>query len=183
MQIPKFLTIHVLEQNSFALQLRNCTQRFPMNQGCVLSISWVKRQRSRSRDRDTGRSGGGILMYISEHVSYKRRRDIEISGVETIWLELLVKNSKSIYVCSVYRPPSAPTSWANCLADEIRKASRCEDSEIILLGDINIDYTKDIPSFWKIALEEFNLSQMIMTPTRVTATSSSLIQIQILYCN
>ena len=66
----------------------------------VLSIDGFNFER---RDRDGG-SGGGILVYVSNQISYKRRTDLEIGGPETIWLEIMYPNTKSILVCSAYRP-------------------------------------------------------------------------------
>ena len=127
------------------------------------------------RDRDDGRSGGGILMYISNQLSYKRRRDLEEGSIESIWIELLVPGSKSILLCSAYHPPSAPTRWVDSLTKEVRKASLCVDTEVILAGDFNIDYVTQPPQFWINALEEFHMSQIITAPTRVTVKSATLI--------
>ena len=139
----------------------------------VLSIDGFNFER---RDRNNGKSGGGILVYISNNVSYKRRLDIENDNeIETIWLEIVNPNSKPILICSAYRPPSAPTSWVDALANEIRMATHCVDTEILLLGDFNINYAIEPPQFWVNALEEFNLSQVITTPTRVTDKSVTLI--------
>ena len=127
------------------------------------------------RDRDDGRSGGGILMYISNQLSYKRRRDLEEGSIESIWIELFVPGSKSILLCSAYRPPSSPTSWVDGLANEVRKASLCDDTEVILAGDFNLDYVTRPPQFWINAIEEFHMSQIITTPTRVTVKSATLL--------
>ena len=139
----------------------------------VLSIDGFNFER---RDRDGG-SGGGILVYVSNQISYKRRTDLEIGGPETIWLEIMYPNTKSILVCSGYRPPppSAHNSWVDGLVNEIRKATSCVDTEVLLFGDFNINYAIEPPQFWINALEEFDMAQMITTPTRVTAKSSTLI--------
>ena len=49
------------------------------------------------RDRDVG-SGGGILMYISSHIQYRHRHDLEKSDIETIRIEVLIPNSKSVAI-------------------------------------------------------------------------------------
>ena len=121
-----------------------------------------------------GKSGGGILVYISQLLNYKRREDIESGEIETIWLELLIPNSKSLLYCSGYRPPSAKTSWVENLAGEIDKASY-GDNEIIISGDFNTDLMKIPPQFWSNALQEFNLTQVISSPTRVTDNSTTMI--------
>ena len=47
--------------------------------------------------------GSGILIYMSNHLNFKRRADFETSEVESI----NIKHNKPIYVCSIYTPPSA----------------------------------------------------------------------------
>ncbi|KAK3084222.1 hypothetical protein FSP39_010249 [Pinctada imbricata] len=125
------------------------------------------------RDR-VGKAGGGIVVYLSDLLNYKRRKDLESSDIETIWLEILIPNSKSFLYCSVYRPPSANTSWVDLFATEIEKAT-CGNEEIIISGDFNIDLLKDPPRYWSQALEVFNLTQVISSPTRVNGNSSTLI--------
>ena len=45
-------------------------------------------------DRRIG-AGGGLLIYVPSHLPVKRRSDLEIEGVETIWL----LNSPAIKLC------------------------------------------------------------------------------------
>ncbi|XP_062601257.1 angiopoietin-2-like, partial [Saccostrea cucullata] len=116
----------------------------------------------------TLKAGGGILIYIASDITYKRRTDFEISNIETIWLEINLKNSKPIFHCSAYRSPSAPSCWAEDLAREVNRASCCDDTDIILSGDFIIDLMKDHPQYWTSALEKFGLSQIVTVPTRIT---------------
>ena len=125
------------------------------------------------RDR-VGKAGGGIIVYLSETINYKRRQDLESCDIETIWLEILIPNSKSFLYCSAYRPPSANTSWVDLFTLEIDKAT-CGNTEAIISGDFNIDLTKEPPRYWSQALEVLNLTQVISSPTRVTENSSTLI--------
>ena len=53
-------------------------------------------------------------------------------------------------------------------------AVRLESKEIILLGDFNMDLLQPYES-WLQTLENYRLYQLISTPTRVTATSKTLI--------
>ena len=122
-----------------------------------------------------GKSGGGILVYISKSVQYKRRHDLESDQLEMIFLEILVPNSKSLFLCSAYRPPSAPVSWVECLANELNKIPSSHNPETILCGDFNIDYLKGPPRYWQNALEQFDFTQVIVKPTRITENSCTLI--------
>ena len=115
------------------------------------------------------------MLYISNMYKYKRRSDIESETVESIWIEVFPPHRKSFLLCSVYRPPSASTDWADNFAEEINNATSCHDIEVLLAGDLNIDYKKEVPRFWINTLERFDLSQLVKTPTRVTAKSDTLI--------
>ena len=35
--------------------------------------------------------GGGVVIYIDDHIKYKRRNDLEISETESVWLEINLK--------------------------------------------------------------------------------------------
>ena len=94
------------------------------------------------RDRE-GKSGGGILVYVSQLLNYKRRPDLE-GEIETVWLEVSLPNSKPILYCSAYRPPSATVAWIDLFTKQIERASCC-GNEIIISGDMNINLLQDPP--------------------------------------
>ena len=48
-----------------------------------------------------------IMKAIREGLDYARRKDLELSDVESIWIEVKMKHTNSFLVCSVYRPPSS----------------------------------------------------------------------------
>ena len=56
-----------------------------------------------------GEPGGGVMIYVKNGIYYKRRNDLEIRGVECIWIEL-IHNRKSILFGLFYRPPEANKS-------------------------------------------------------------------------
>ena len=49
--------------------------------------------------------GCGVVVYIADHIKYKRRSDLESSEVESIWLEITLKNTKPFPISSVHRHP------------------------------------------------------------------------------
>ena len=53
--------------------------------------------------------GGGVAVYVKENVSRDRRHDLEVEGIECCWLEMSVRNSKSLLVGILYRPPDTPS--------------------------------------------------------------------------
>ena len=115
--------------------------------------------------------GGGVVVYIADHIQYKRRNDLQISETESIWLENNLKNTKPILIGSIYRPPSSSE-----FSLQIEKAISSAD-EIYFLGDFNINLLSDgaqsrTPSH---SLEAFEFSELIKEPTRVTAHSATLV--------
>ena len=83
----------------------------------VFSESWLTSNISNSdihidgfsppfrRDRQ-GRPGGGVAVYARDTLSCKRRPDLELQGVESVWIELTIK-SKRILIGGFYRPPNS----------------------------------------------------------------------------
>ena len=52
-----------------------------------------------------------------------------------------------------------------------------EDKELIILGDFNIDLMSDkIPLKWTHLINIINMSQIVSDPTKVTKTSSTLVE-------
>ena len=58
------------------------------------------------KDRNTG-PGGGVCLYLRNDLNWQRRTDLEAAENESIWVELLMKHSKSILLCLCYRPPDS----------------------------------------------------------------------------
>ena len=133
--------------------------------------------------RDRNRTGGGVMMYIKEHLNYNLRKDISIiqPNIENIWIQIdWKKKSKSPFLIScIYRPPSSNVEYYNGILDMIEKAS-FEDKHIFILGDLNYDYTIN-ESLCNNPLHYienlYGLSQLITKPTRVTNKSSTLIDV------
>ncbi len=83
---------------------------------------------------------GGIISYVSERYKYDRQDDMEISNIETIWIEIKPINAANILVCTVYRPDELDSlaRWSEQFENEMENAY-LENKEIIIMGDFNID--------------------------------------------
>jgi hypothetical protein len=42
---------------------------------------------------------------------------------------------------------------------------------VLIIGDVNIDYLKPLPSNWETILSTYGLDQLVHDPTRVTSKS------------
>ena len=128
------------------------------------------------KDR-VGDRHGGVIIYVKESLFYRRRKDLEIRGIETIWIEIITKH-KHILFGSFYRPPSSDLMYYSGIEDSIHLAVDTGINDIIITGDFNFNML-NIQTSRKIRLlcEEFSLTQVITEPTHFTETSASLIDI------
>ena len=86
--------------------------------------------------RDTG-----LIVYVNEHVSFKRLTRYEEYGVECPRFEVKLKKSSPVLVDFIYRSSSESADWVDkfvCMMDLVR----LESKEIILMGDFNSDLSK-----------------------------------------
>lgn len=49
----------------------------------------------------------GVSMYIRDDLQFRRRSDLEVDGIEFLWVELFIPQSKPLLLCSAYRPPDS----------------------------------------------------------------------------
>lgn len=127
--------------------------------------------------RDRGTRGGGVAIYIREYLHFKV---IEGSfNTEQLWLQIKLRNF-TLAVGVAYRPPSFNYQlFINELEDALSSVVPEVDA-VALLGDFNIDLTTfESPSATMLidTLNAFNMIQIIESPTRITATSSTLIDL------
>jgi exonuclease III len=138
-------------------------------------------------DRE-GRIGGGVAIYTSDSLVVKRRSDLEIVGIELLWIEFRL-NQNNFLCCTGYRPPCNDANSINAFfrnfqitLDKIR--DQFSDFKIIIMGDFNAHYNVDYPqestdigTQFHSFLEGNNLTQMITEPTRVTNRCSSILDL------
>ncbi len=111
-----------------------------------------------------------VCVYILAPTS---RRDLEMDGLEAVWLEVLLPKTKPILIGACYRPHKS-RSFLQDFEDTIMKFGL--EQEVMILGDINICWLKDITGLgrsYKHLLNMCNFSQLVSDPTRVTDTTST----------
>ena len=120
---------------------------------------------------------GGVMIYVKEGIHYKRRHDLELRGIESIWIEL-VHNHKSILYGLFYRPPNANAQYFLNIEDSVALAIDTGISDVIVTGDFNFNFFNS-QSRRKIdsLCTQFSLYQSISQPTHYTEHSSSLIDV------
>ena len=88
------------------------------------------------------KKGGGIMMFVNEKLWSKHRTELETEHVEALWTEIRpFKSQRSLLIAGVYRPPSSTLEMDTLLEQNIENAC-LEGKEIIISGDLNIDFLK-----------------------------------------
>ena len=127
---------------------------------------------------DTKRKGEyRVGVFISENLVYSRRNDIEENELESLWIEVKLLNAKPILVGTFYRPPSSNVQYQSKIEESITKV--CElNCEVIILGDFNFNmHSSSESKFINGICRQNSLKQMIKSSTRITETTSTLIDI------
>lgn len=165
---------HNLLQSTNAPDIFGCCETFFNNEIPNASIQ-VPGYTSVRKDR-YGNIGGGWVIYINESISFERKEQFEISGIETVWLEIKPDYKKPFIICFVYRNPRCTNDWIDLFEEELQVALNY-NNDITLAGDFNIDILppNKPPQKWQQVLEAYNLHQLINEPTRVTKDSKTLI--------
>ena len=143
-------------------------------------------------DRE-GRVGGGVALFAVDSLVVKRRHNLEIVGLEFLWVEFSASGSN--FLCGVcYRPPDDNIVSCSHFFDSFQKmldiiSLSPNKYKIVILGDFNAHYNEQIPGdSTEIGkqlhrfLESNNLAQLISEPTRVTQGNSTILDLLITDC-
>ena len=116
-----------------------------------------------------------LLHYIRSDLSFSQRNDLDSEGLEVFFCDILLLKSKPIVIGTCSRPPKQ-SDFIEKLEESLFKIR--SDSELYLLGDFNICLLRKTSNLCKTylsTLRMFGLKQLITDATRVTASSSTLI--------
>ena len=130
-------------------------------------------------DRLTDKAGG-VAIYCKNNIKHIDRKEFNIShnDIETVWVEITLPQTRPILICTVYRPENSLTSAIEILENQVSSVSQVHtNAEIIIMGDINVDYMNKNYEYRHIkCLEQlFQLTQLVSENTRITEKSSSCI--------
>ena len=130
--------------------------------------------------KDRSRNGGGVCIYLRSSINYKIRSDLIPPELEAVCLEITKPQSKPFIVTTIYPPPNANAEFFDHLEKLIKQIDD-ENKEMYILGDLNCNLLGKKSIFnmqtnkQNSLYELYQLSQLINEPTRVTMTTSSLI--------
>ena len=129
--------------------------------------------------------GGGLLIYVSDRLAeYSSLLDNNTrctANLEQMWVIIEHPHMKRQIICTCYRPPNGnSTMCVKELSDNMDHVSENYCAEITVLGDLNMDYRKRNCPNYKLLKDfekAYGLRQLITKCTRVTARSSTLIDL------
>ena len=126
-----------------------------------------------------GRFGGGVCFYIRSDINYAVREDLNNLLLEILSIEIRKPNSKPFVVTSWYRPPnSSPNLFPHL--DALLGRLDSEHVEHYFIGDMNCDLLSSDNIHARALLsitEMYGLKQLIDEPTRITPSTSTLIDL------
>ena len=124
------------------------------------------------------RGGGGISVFVKVSLTSNHLPELSImnSEIETCAVKVSLENNEMLNIVGVYRPPSSNIEiFCNFIRDEILNCFT--SNELVLLGgDLNInlaDYNSS--HYLSDAMQSNTFIPLISIPTRVTETSSTII--------
>lgn len=128
--------------------------------------------------RNTGTLGGGVAVYVKDHIFAKRRADLEIPTVECVWIEFVVQGQKYLYG-TFYRPPNSPASLWDDIELSLDLAYNTNITNIIITGDFNANLFVSNSNSNRLQdiFRLYGMSQCLTEPTHFTEHSSSLLDI------
>ena len=133
--------------------------------------------------KDRSRNAGGVcIFFLRNSINYKIRHDLIPPELECVCIEIIKPHSRPFLVSTVYGPPSAPPEFFDNL-EKLVKAIDDENKEMYILGDLNCDMLRKDNEIntttmtVKSLYEQYQLYQLIDQATRITMTTSSLIDL------
>ena len=134
---------------------------------------------------DKSKRGGGLALYVgSKYQGHARQINncCKITkNLEQIWIVLEKPNVRKIAVCIYHRPPNSDLDVSlQELSNSIDIIQASIDVEIVIMGDINVNYRdRHRKSFERLKEFErvYNFVQLVHEYTRVTSKSRSTIDL------
>ena len=135
---------------------------------------------------DRGSRGGGVGVYLRDTLPYSRIDAPEADTFEHVWTKFRV--GRKLFAFGVlYRPPHPadyPAAFTDSLQEVLASIFPTVD-ELIVVGDFNVNLLNvNKPKVQQLIslFDSFGLRQVVGEPTRVTASSATLIDLMVISC-
>ncbi|CAC5416747.1 unnamed protein product [Mytilus coruscus] len=123
------------------------------------------------------RVGGEVAVHVKSYLSAKRRCDLEVNGVESVWLELKLKQNRPFLLGTFYRPPNSPQHLLNLIEHSFDLASDTCIETILIVGDFDDDQMNPRQSKMKEIFTRYGMTQFVEEPTNFCENSASVIDL------
>ena len=129
-----------------------------------------------------GKRGGGVCAYICTLLKAHILKDLSGTSknwFQQLWLQVQYRKIKSFVICVAYRPPDCHIS---CFEDHLKPLSTYAlmlNKSVIILGNLNCNLLYENPEGTSLLsfASETNFRQLITSPTRITESCRSLIDV------
>ena len=129
------------------------------------------------KDRKNG-NRGGVLIAVKDDLQSTRVDTLDCD-CECIWVKVLTKTLKPVYIGGFYRPDVKDTKALTTFQKSMMKAAEIKNAQLIIAGDFNLpswDWTNKVfkengtyrqshEDFIEV-LNDLDLEQMVLEPTR-----------------
>ena len=137
----------------------------------VFSESWLKHEVKNDslgienflppfRTDRCDRPGGGLVVCVRDSFLCKRRTDLELRGLEAVWIEIQVK-SRKVLIGGFYRPPNSNTAYCDLISESIDRGYDTNITDIYMLGDLNFDFSGHKRNKITEIMQAYNFHQLI----------------------
>lgn len=186
------LNIRSLNSNTHLTQLRDLTRKENFD---ILTISetWLNNSVTFTEVGIDGynlfrldrlnKRGGGVCTYVRKELKSSVLKSLSFISEENfhqLWINVQCQKSKSLIICVTYRPPDCPLHCFEHTLKPNYMEALVLNKPIVILGDLNCDGLKDNCVEYKTMekfLNEMNLTQLIKSPTRITDSTQSLLDV------
>lgn len=139
-------------------------------------------------DRPPNSRGGGLVTLLNKNKDIvwdpvkHANCMIMNKNAEIQVLQIKPRNIRKMIIVNCYRPPNGNIdSFLDHLQSILDQIDKLEEFELYICSDMNIDYGQPkSPGYKKLKNFEakYNVSQIITSPTRCTATTSSILDLR-----
>jgi hypothetical protein len=105
------------------------------------------------------------------------RNDLEVLGVECVWVEFKISKNHPVLIGTIYRPPDSLNYTFDLIEHSIDLAVDTGINTIVVLGDFIEDQLKPQNNKMSNIFVKYNMIQFINEPTHFTENSSSCIDL------
>ena len=144
--------------------------------------------------KDRNIHGVGICIAVNKRLQCIPCADLDTSGLEAVWVKVITKNHRPLFVGTVYQPPDVISAKPDNITllskplELINNRHKNSPAEILITGDFNyplIDWSQTTSApdasgkIFLDTLNDFHLQQLVDSPTRICKTSANILDLVI----